>query len=95
MSSSESPNKPGGYTVGLSTARFLDQAMLDDVAPTVPVPPASRPSAPASPPPSPSSARVESDEDVNSYMQQLLQRSNKLAPAAPVAAPAAAPQPSI
>jgi hypothetical protein len=95
MSSSESPNKPGGYTVGLSTARFLDQAMLDDVAPVVPVPPTPRPIAPASPPPSSSSARVESDEDVNSYMQQLLQRSNKLAPAAPVAAAVPAPQPSV
>lgn len=95
MSSSESPNKPGGYTVGLSTARFLDQAMLDDVAPVVPVPPAPRPSAPAAPPPSPISARVESDEDVNSYMQQLLQRSNKLAPSAPVAAPASAPQTGV
>lgn len=87
MSSSESPNKPGGYTVGLSTARFLDQAMLDDVAPVVPVPPAPRPSAPAAPPSNPSSTRVESDQDVNSYMQQLLQRSNKLAPEAPAAPP--------
>ncbi|MFO0454792.1 MAG: hypothetical protein ACK5Z0_02180 [Planctomycetota bacterium] len=95
MSSSESPNKPGGYTVGLSTARFLDQAMLDDVAPVVPVPPTPRQIVPASPPPSPSSTRVESDEDVNSYMQQLLQRSNKLAPAAPVAAPTSASQPTV
>lgn len=95
MSSSESPNKPGGYTVGLSTARFLDQAMLDDVAPVVPVPPTPRPIAPASLPPSPSSTQVESDEDVNSYMKQLLQRSNKLAPAALVSGPASAPQPNV
>jgi hypothetical protein len=47
MSSSESPNKPGSYTVGLSTARFLDQAMLDDVAPVVPASPASPVPAPA------------------------------------------------
>lgn len=95
MSSSESPNKPGGYTVGLSTARFLDQAMLDDVAPAVPVPPAPRPSAPSAAPPSLSSTRVESDQDVNSYMQQLLQRSNKLTPEPPVATAASAPQTSV
>jgi len=95
MSSSESPNKPGGYTVDLSTARFLDQAMLDDAAPVVPVPPAPRPSAPAAPPPRSSSTRVEADQDVNSYMQQLLQRSNKLAPEAPAATAASAPQTSV
>lgn len=88
MSSSESPNKPGSYTVGLSTARFLDQAMLDDVAPVVPAQPAPRPTAPrattpATPPTSSNASRAESDQDVNSYMQQLLQRSNKLAPEAP------------
>lgn len=95
MSSSESPNKPGGYTVDLSTARFLDQAMLDDAAPVVSVPPATRPSVPAAPPPRPSSTRVEADQDVNSYMQQLLQRSNKLAPEAPLATAASAPQTSV
>ena len=95
MSSSESPNKPGGYTVDLSTARFLDQAMLDDAAPVVSVPPAPRPSAPTAPPPRPSSTRVEADQDVNSYMQQLLQRSNKLSPEAPSATAASAPHTSV
>lgn len=95
MSSSESPHKPGSYTVGLSTARFLDQALLDDVAPAVPVAPVTRPSPPAAPPTSTNSNRVESDQDVNSYMQQLLQRSGKLAPAAPVVPATATPAASV
>lgn len=95
MSSSESSHKPGSYTVGLSTARFLDQALLDDVAPAVPVAPVTRPNPPAAPPTSTNSNRVESDQDVNSYMQQLLQRSGKLTSATPVAPASATPAASV
>lgn len=92
MSSSESSsNQSGTYNVGLSTARFLDQAMLEESAPNVSAPAHPRPAAPPSPPPAPAPAsRSESDEDVYSYMQQLLQRTGAQppAPAAPKAPPA-------
>lgn len=92
MSSSESsPNKSGSFSVGLSTARFLDQAMLEESTPVVSAPAQPRPATPPSPPPAPApAARSESDEDVNSYMQQLLKRTGVQppAPAAPKAPPA-------
>lgn len=92
MSSSESSsNTSGSYNVGLSTARFLDQAMLEETAPIVSAPAHPRPVAPPSPPPAPAPvSRSESDEDVNSYMQQLLKRTGAQppAPAAPKATPA-------
>ncbi|MFN9248494.1 MAG: hypothetical protein ACK6DS_15635 [Planctomycetota bacterium] len=110
MSSSSSPSgKSGGYTVGLSTARFLDQAMLDEVAPTAV--PALRPAPTPPPPPAPvppiaatkASERNESDEEISSYMSQLLKRTgqapaggtpNAPPPAAPVSSHSSAAEPS-
>jgi hypothetical protein len=95
MSSSQSSSgNSGSFSVGLSTARFLDQAMLDEVAPTaVPVP---RPAPTLAPPPpaAPVKAaeRSESDEEISSYMSQLLKRSGQVssgASAAPSNSPSA------
>jgi hypothetical protein len=98
MSSSQSPSgNSGSFSVGLSTARFLDQAMLDDATPAA-VPtvapaaaPASRsvPTTRLSPPPAPSTPaeRAGSEEEISDYMNQLLKRNGQAksgsAPAAP------------
>jgi hypothetical protein len=88
MSSSSSPSgKSDGFSVGLSTARFLDQSLLDEnPAPASPPVPAFQPAlAPPPSKPAPVTNRSEEDEDVSAYMSQLLKRSgqapNEAAPA--------------
>jgi hypothetical protein len=100
MSSSQSSSgSSGSFSVGLSTARFLDQAILDEVAPTaVPVPrpaPTLAPSPPAAAPVK-AAERSESDEEISSYMSQLLKRSGQVslgASAAPSNSPSAPVKP--
>lgn len=84
MSSSQSPSgNSGGYSVGLTTARFLDQSMLNEANP--PSPPVARPLPPAPAPPANPADGNGSDAEMSSYMSQLLKRNGQAAQAsAPV-----------
>ncbi len=86
-SSSSSSGKSEGYSVGLSTARFLDQSLFEEnSALASPVVHVSSPAAVPSPPkPAPAASRSE-DDDVTAYMSQLLKRSGQ-APDATGASP--------
>lgn len=83
MSATNPTPSSGGYTVGLSTARFLDASLLDESSPVpvnpVPVPQSKAsgavpPATPAAIAPPATHPAADNDSSVADYMSQLMQR---------------------